>query len=79
MSTLAEIEAAVDGLAPPQQEALFKFLLQRLDRAGHGQSKARRGLKSASRPALEGLPKDLSIGTKNRVRSLVIQRQGADR
>jgi hypothetical protein len=30
MSTLAEIEAAVDTLPPPQQEALFRHLARRL-------------------------------------------------
>lgn len=32
MSTLAEIEAAVDALPPPQQEELFRYLAERLRR-----------------------------------------------
>lgn len=36
MSTLAEIEAAADALAPEQQQELFLFLAARL-RAGSGQ------------------------------------------
>lgn len=35
MSTLAEIEAAVEQLPPPQQEVLFAFLANRLRRANH--------------------------------------------
>ena len=79
MSTLAEIEAAVDQLPPTQQEQLFAFLAGRLGRNGKTPAKARRGLKAASLPALEGLAADLSVGTKDRVRALVAKRHAANR
>lgn len=79
MSTLAELEAAVDQLLPTQQEKLFAFLAGRLGRGGRTCSKARRGLKAATLPALEGLPADLSVGTKERVRALVAKRHAANR
>ena len=79
MSTLAEIEAAVDNLPPPQQEELFAFLAGRLGRAAHTRSKARRGLKAAAHPPLEGLPPDLSVGTKDRVRAMVAKHHAANR
>ena len=78
MSTLAEIEAAVEQLPLPQQETLFAFLASRLRHAGKTRSKARRGMKAAARPALEGLPPDLSVGTKDRVRALVTKRHAAN-
>jgi hypothetical protein len=34
MSTLAEIEAAVDALPSPQQEELFRYLAERLRKQG---------------------------------------------
>ena len=79
MSTLAEIEAAVEQLPLPQQEALFAFLADRLRHAGKTRSKARRRLKAAARPALEGLPPDLSVGTRERVRALMVKRHAANR
>lgn len=66
MSTLTEIEDAVAKLPPTQQEELFAFLAGRLGR----RTRTRRGLKAAAYPALEGLPADLSAGTKNRLRAL---------
>ena len=79
MSTLAEIEAAVDQLPPTQQEKLFAFLAGRLGRGERMRSQARRGLKAATALALEGLPADLSVGTKDRVRAMVAKRHGANR
>jgi hypothetical protein len=79
MSTLAEIEAAVATLPARQQEELFNFLAGRLGRAGKTRAKGRRGLKAAERPALEGLPADLSVGTREQVRMLVAKRHAAHR
>ena len=79
MSTLAEIEAAVEQLPPTQQEELFAFLAGRLGRHGRTRSHGRRGLKAAALPALEGLPADLSVGTRDRVRVLVAKRHAANR
>lgn len=79
MSTLAEIEAAVEQLPLPQQETLFAFLATRLRRVGKSRMKAARGLKAASLPALEGLPSDLSLGTKERVRASLLAHHAANR
>ena len=45
--------------------------IQRLRQVPAAPARTRRGLKAAGRPALEGLPADLSIGTKERVRALI--------
>lgn len=81
MSTLAEIEAAVDQLPPTQKAKLFVFLSKRLGRRDSPRAKAatRRGLKAAALPALEHLPADLSVGTREKVRALVAKRHAADR
>ena len=79
MSTLAEIEAAVMALPARDQKALFALLASRLERTPSAPARMRRGLKAASRPALEGLPVDLSVGTRERVRSLVAKRHAANR
>ena len=77
MSTLPEIEAAVMSLPAQEQKALFRMLASRLERSVP--AKRRRGLKAAARPALEGLPADLSVGTRERVRALVARRNAANR
>jgi hypothetical protein len=74
MSTLAEIEAAALTLPAPQQEELFNFLAGRLGRAGNARAKGRRGLKAAALPAREGLPADLSVGTREKIRTLLAKR-----
>ena len=79
MSTLPEIEAAVERLPARQKEELLDFLAKQLGRAPVARARTRRGLKAAGRPALEGLPADLSIGTKERVRALIAQRTAASR
>ena len=77
MSTLAEIESAVEHLPARQKEKLLAFLAKQLGRAVR--VRTRRGLKAAGRPALEGLPADLSAGTKERVRGLIAERHAANR
>jgi hypothetical protein len=77
MSTLAEIEVAVMSLPLHEQKALLHLLATRLER--NAPLKKRRGLKAAARPALEGLPADLSVGTRDRVRALVARRHAANR
>jgi len=78
MSTLAEIEAAVMTLPVQEQKALFHSLRSRLK--GKPPAKRRRsGLKAAARPALEGLPANLSVGTRERVGALVARRHAANR
>ena len=79
MSTLTEIEAAVESLPRRQKKELLAFLANQLEQAGLKRARTRRGLKAAERPPLEGLPADLSIGTKERVRALVAKRHAAHR
>lgn len=79
MSTLAEIEAAVDKLPIQQQQRLLVLLTARLHDSRTIRLKPRRGLKAAAYPALEGLPQDLSVGTKDKVRALVNKRHAANR
>jgi hypothetical protein len=79
MSTLSEIEKAVQSLPERQKEELLAFLARQLGRAPTPRARTRRGLKAARRPALEGLPADLSIGTKERARALIAQRHAASR
>jgi hypothetical protein len=79
LSTLTEIEAAVERLPAWQKEELLTFLAKQLGRAPAARAGTRRGLKAAGRPALEGLPGDLSIGTKERVRALIAKRHAANR
>ena len=79
MSTLAEIEAAVERLPARQKEELLAFIAKQLGRVPTTRARKRRGLKAAGRPALEGLPADLSAGTKERVRGLIAERHAANR
>ena len=79
MSTLTEIEDAVERLPTRQKEELLDFLAKQLGRAPAARPRTRRGLKAAGRPALDGLPADLSIGTKERVRALIAKRHAASR
>jgi hypothetical protein len=79
MSTLTEIEAAVERLPARQKEELLAFLAKQLGRAPTARARTRRGLKAAGRPALEGLPANLSIGTKDRVRALIAERHATSR
>ena len=79
MSTLTEIENAVERLPVRQKEELLAFLAKRLGRAPSARSRTRRGLKAAKRPALDGLPADLSIGTKEGARALIAKRHAASR
>ncbi len=79
MSTLTEIEAAAERLPASQKEELLAFLAKQLGRAPAARTRTRRGLKAAGRPALEGLPADLSIGTKERARALIARRHAANR
>ena len=79
MSTLTEIENAVERLPARQKEELLTFLAKQLGRSPVGRTRTRRGLQAAGRPALEGLPADLSIGTKERARALIAKRHAASR
>lgn len=79
MSTLAEIEAAVETLPPRQKKELLTFLAKHIGQTTAQRTRSRRGLKAAGRSALEGLPADLSTGTKERVRALIVQRDAAHR
>ena len=79
MSTLIEIESAVERLPARQKEELLAFLAKQLGRSPAGRSRTRRGLKAARRPALEGLPADLSISTKERARALIARHHAASR
>ncbi len=79
MSTLTEIENAVERLPTRQKEELLAFLAKQLGRTPAERTRTRRGLKAAGRPALEGLPADLSIGTKERARAMIAKRHAAGR
>lgn len=79
MSTLTEIEAAVETLPPGQKKELLVFLAEQLGHKVQPRPRSRRGLKAAKRPAIEGLPADLSSGTKERVRALLAERHAAHR
>lgn len=79
MNTLAEIEAAVARLPVRQQKALMGFLANRVGCPDRSGAKRVRLLKAAAKPALEGLPANLSIGTRERVKHLVAQRHAANR
>ena len=79
MSTLTEIEAAVERLPARQKEELLAFLAKQLGRVPTTRAKTRRGLRAAGRPALQGLPADFSIGTKERARALIAKRHAASR
>ena len=79
MSTLTKIEAAVKSLPKGTKEKLFDFLAHQLGRSAPVRAKKRAGLKAALRPALEGLPPDLSVTSKDRVRALIAKRHGANR
>lgn len=79
MNTFSEIEAAVAALPPRKKRELFVFLAGQLERATPSRAKRRQGFKAAARPALEGLPPDLSVGTRDRVRALIGRRNGANR
>ncbi len=79
MSTLTEIEAAVETLPPGQKKELLVFLAQQLGHKARPRTRSRRGLKAAKRPAIEGLPANLSSGTRERVRALLAERHAAHR
>jgi hypothetical protein len=74
MSTLAEIEAAVEMLPARQKQELLVFLANDLRGAKAPRPRKQLGLKAAGRPALDGLPADLSTATKERVRAMIAQR-----
>lgn len=78
MTKLAEIEAAVAALPKPQKRKLLAKLAAQLQRP-RARAKSRCGLKAASYPAVEGLPSDLSVGTRDRVRALIARQHGANR
>ena len=79
MSTLTEIEAAVKALPQRKKKELFDFPSNELVQAPSKHAKRRRGLKAATRPAVEGLPPDLSIASKERVGLLIANRHAAHR
>lgn len=79
MSTLAEIEAAVEHLPARQKEKLLTFLTKQLGRIPSARARTKRVLKAAERPALEGLPADLSTSTKERARTMIAKRHVANR
>ena len=77
MSTLAEIEDAVMALPPEEQQALLDLLSSRLRQSAPVET--RRTLKSDKYPPIKGLPPDLSVQVKERMRELVAKRHAADR
>jgi hypothetical protein len=77
VSTLSEIEDAVMALPVEEQQALLELLAGRL-RKGVPET-SHRPLKAASYPPIKGLPPDLSVRVKERMRELVAKRHAADR
>jgi hypothetical protein len=77
MSTLSDIEDAVMALPVEEQQAFLELLSGRLRQSPPVES--RRGLKAAAYPAIKGLPPDLSVRVKERMRELVAKRHAADR
>jgi hypothetical protein len=75
--SFAEIEDAVMALPEAEQRALFEMLSGKLREVGS--SKGRRGLKAAARPAIKGLPADLSVRVKERMRELMAERHASNR
>ena len=56
MSTLTEIEAAVETLPPGQKKELLVFLANQLGQKVQPRTKTRRGPKAVERPMIKGLP-----------------------
>ena len=79
MSTTEEIEEAFSKLPLDQRMTLFISLSGHLETAGSTPSRTHRQLDPNAYPALEGLPADLSVGTKDKVQALMINRHGPDR
>lgn len=78
-STLKAIEDAVKTVPPRKKKELFVFLSKELAPVPSLRAKRPRGLKAAARPALEGLPPDLSFASKERVGLLIAKRHAAHR
>ncbi|HEY2842590.1 MAG TPA: hypothetical protein VGJ09_03030, partial [Bryobacteraceae bacterium] len=68
MTALSKIENAIAVLSEREQKALLAFLSRRIRSNGR---KSKRGLSAASRPPLQGLPADLSVNTRDKVRQLI--------
>lgn len=77
--SIEELESVVSRLPQRQRRELLAFLANQLERAGMKRARTRRGLKAAGRAPLQGLPADLSTGTKERVRTMVAKRHAAHR
>lgn len=78
MSTLVEIQSALKLLTAQEIDKLLRSI-ETHRKASRRNRPAKAGLKAASRPALEGLPSDLSVNTKNKVRDLILKRHAANR
>jgi hypothetical protein len=74
-----EIEEAAAALSLRGKKTLLRFLASHMEEGEASRRNRRRKLKAASRPALEGLPAGLSVGTRERVRALVRSRHATDR
>lgn len=78
MSTLTEIEAAVEALPVAQQKKLFAALKERFTPAPRTKSTGRK-LKSASLPGIKGLGPKLSTTSKEEIRELILKRHVRNR
>ncbi len=78
MSTLTEIEAAVDSLPLAQQKKLFAALKHRFDPERQPKTKGC-GLKSASKPGIKGLDPHLSVTGKDEIRELILRKHAQHR
>jgi hypothetical protein len=75
--SLAEIEDAVMALPPDEQQALLVLLSSRLRK--DAPLTTRRHLKADKYPPIKGLPSDLSVRVKERMRELMAGRHAASR
>jgi hypothetical protein len=77
MSTVPEIEQAIERLPAFQRKVLLQRLMQQMGSRGRGAKRS--GLKAAAYPPLSGLPGDLSVDTGKRVKLLVAKHHAANR
>ena len=77
MSTLSEIEDAVMALPVEEQQALLELLSGWLRHCAPVETG--RTLNPEKHPPIKGLPADLSVRVKERMRELVAERHAADR
>lgn len=79
MSSVLEIERAIERLPAGQKKLLLNHLAGRLKQVVRTPRTRKGGLKAALRPPIVGLPEDLSEGTRDRVKLLIARRHATNR